>query len=182
MKPTMTNKLGLAALVTAWTVWGSNIIGNALVPEPETPKVFAAAPADAASEKAAAPAPEKAAAPVEAAIGTLLAAADPGAGKKTFKKCKACHTTDKGGKNKVGPNLWDVVGNAKAAREGFKYSGVLKGLGGEWTYQDLNGFLTAPKAFAKGTKMSFAGLKKAGDRAAVIVFLRSLSDQPKPLP
>ncbi len=111
----------------------------------------------------------------------MLASADAGAGAKVFKKCKACHTADKGGKNKVGPNLWDIVGKAKAAA-GFKFSGALKGLGGTWTYKDLDGFLADPKGFAKGTKMGFAGVKKPKARAHLIAYLRSLSDQPKPLP
>ena len=112
----------------------------------------------------------------------MLATASVDKGKKVFKKCKACHTVGNGDKNGVGPNLWDVVGTAKAGKGGYAYSGVLKGLGGDWSYGDLDKFLLSPKGFAKGTKMSFAGLKKAGDRAAVIAYLRSLSDSPKPLP
>ena len=113
---------------------------------------------------------------------TMLASATPDKGAKLFKKCKSCHTVAKGGKNTVGPNLWDVVGRAKASAAGFKYSGALTDKGGDWSYADLDAFITSPKAFAKGTKMSFAGLKKAGDRAAMLVYLRSLSDSPKPLP
>ena len=112
----------------------------------------------------------------------LLASADAGDGKKIFKKCKACHTADKGGAHKVGPNLWNVVGRAKAGAAGYKFSGVLAGLGGAWTFADLDAFLAKPKAFAPGTKMTFNGVKKAADRAAVIAYLRSLSDSPKPLP
>ena len=115
-------------------------------------------------------------------ISATAHAGDAAAGKKVFKKCKSCHTVAKGGKNTVGPNLWDVVGKAKASTAGFAYSGVLKEKGGDWTYADLDAFLLSPKGFAKGTKMSFAGLKKTGDRAAVIAYLRSLSDSPKPLP
>jgi cytochrome c len=131
------------------------------------------------SEKAAT---KSAAAKAADDVMAMLSDADTGAGKKAFKKCKACHSTEKGGKNRVGPNLWDIVGKAKATGDGFKYSDALKGLGGEWSYPDLNAFLISPKAFAKGTKMSFRGLSKAKDRAAVIAYLRSLSDQPKPLP
>ena len=89
---------------------------------------------------------------------------------------------EKGGRNTVGPNLWEVVGRAKAGGGGFRYSSALKRLGGAWTYADLDGFLTKPKAFAPGTKMSLSGLKKASDRADLIAYLRSLSEQPKPLP
>jgi cytochrome c len=106
----------------------------------------------------------------------------PEAGAKVSKKCAACHSFDKDGKNKVGPNLWDIVGKAIAGGEGYKYSGALAELGGEWTYDSLDAFLTKPKDFAAGTKMSFAGLKKAEDRANLIAFLRSRSDDPKPLP
>jgi cytochrome c len=116
------------------------------------------------------------------AITGLLASADPAAGKKSFKKCAACHGLKKGGPNKVGPNLWNIVGGSRAAAAGFKYSSVIKGMGGKWSFADLNAFLYKPKAFMKGTKMNFAGLKKAQDRANVIRFLRDKSDSPIALP
>jgi cytochrome c len=126
---------------------------------------------------------QTAATPPGGGIADLLKSADPAAGAKVAAKCKACHGFDKGGPNKVGPNLWDIVG-AKQAHLGdaFKYSDALKGLGGEWTYDALDKFLTAPKEYVPGTKMVFPGLKKPEDRAAVIAYLRSLSDSPKPLP
>jgi cytochrome c len=129
----------------------------------------------AATQAAAAPAgPE--------AVAGLLAAASTENGKKLTKKCAACHTFNKRGKNKIGPALWDVVGRDKAAVAGFKYSPALKGLGGAWSYEDLNKFIFKPKAFLKDTRMVFAGFKKAKDRADMIAYLRSLSDSPKPLP
>ena len=120
-------------------------------------------------------------APVES-LGALLAAADVASGKKIAKKCSACHSFDKGGKNKVGPNLWDIVGRDMAQVAEFKYSSALAGMGGVWDYAALDKFLTKPKAFAPGTKMTFAGLKKPNDRANVIGFLRMLSENPAPLP
>jgi len=187
MQFTIYHKLGFAFLITAWLIGGVNLIGNILIPEPQmqSPAMKAEKPAEKptqmAPEKkmASAPAPSGGA---SGGIGALLAAADIGAGEKAFKKCASCHSTDKGGKNKIGPNLWDIVGNAKAGKEDYKYSAALKGLGGEWTYGDLDGFLASPKGFAKGTKMSFSGVTKDGQRAALIAYLRSLSDQPKPLP
>ena len=132
---------------------------------------------------------ESAAGPAAASDGpslepvlAMLATADAAAGQKIFKKCAACHTTDKGGKNKVGPNLYDVVNGGQAGKDGFGYSAALKGLGGNWSYAALNGFLAKPKEFVPGTKMSFAGLKKVGDRAAMIAYLRSLADSPAALP
>ncbi|MAF96667.1 MAG: cytochrome c family protein [Rhodospirillaceae bacterium] len=175
-------KIGFSFMLAAWIAWGSNWIGDALVAaEPLQAAAFKIeGGSGAAPETAKKPAAEQASGGMD--VSALLASADAVAGVKTFKKCKSCHTTDKGGKNRVGPNLWDVVGRAKAGAAGYGFSGALKGLGGAWTYQDLDAFLANPKGFAKGTKMSFAGLKKPRDRAAVIVFLRSLSDQPKPLP
>jgi len=177
-------KFGLAVLLTAWLLFIANALGNVLIDIPEPVK--SAGKAKPAAEMAAKEEGGEAAAEQTASAGgdalTMLADADADKGRKLFKKCVACHTPDEGGKNKVGPNLWDIVGGAKAAREGFKYSKALAGLGGEWSYADLDAFLRKPKEFAKGTKMAFAGFKKPGDRAAVIVYLRGLSGAPKPLP
>lgn len=145
----------------------------------EQPTETAAAEPEAPVETAVTAEPE---APAGGGIAALLAAADAEAGAKLSKKCAACHSFDKGGKNKVGPNLWDIVGKAIAGGEGYKYSGALAGLGGDWSYDNLDAFLTKPKDFAAGTKMSFAGLKKAEDRANLIAFLRGRSNDPKPLP
>ncbi len=112
----------------------------------------------------------------------LLSSASPEKGANLFKKCKSCHTTKKGGKNTIGPNLWNVVGRAMASNAGFKYSKVLKGKVGHWSFAELDAFLANPKSYAKGTKMSFRGIKKNEDRADLLVYLNSLSDAPKPLP
>ena len=171
-------KIGASVLISAWLIYGANFVANVLVPVAPSPggAVHAAATRDEApAEPAVAAGPEK-------SIGELLAQADPAAGEKVFGKCKACHGAESGGANKVGPNLWDVVGRAKAAAPGFSYSAALSGKGGEWTYENLNAFLAAPKEYAPGNKMTFAGLKAADDRAAVIAWLRTRSDTPKPLP
>ncbi len=178
MKLSMIEKVLFCLIGTFWFVWGINLIGDTVVQAGALKTAVFKPATKATGEKPPAKAPADAA---NAALA-MLASADAAAGKKTFKKCKACHSAEKGGKHKVGPNLWDTVGRAKAGAPGYNYSGALKGLGGAWTYQDLDGFLADPKGFATGTKMGFRGVKKAKDRAAIIVYLRSLSDQPKPLP
>ena len=115
-------------------------------------------------------------------IDGLLASADIEAGKALFRKCAACHTVDNGGPNKVGPGLFGVVGNDIATHAGFGFSGALEGLPGNWTYDALNHFLYKPRSFAPGTKMAFAGIRKAEDRAALIAYLRAQDDSPEPLP
>ncbi len=173
------HKLSLGILAALWLAYASNYLGDALVHAKTMDKPAYTAEAPEEGEAKAEAKTETAAA--EDGL-TLLASADAGKGAKLFGKCKACHTTEKGGKNKVGPNLWDVVGRAKAGGAGFKYSGALTDMGGDWSYADLDAFLAKPKAFLPGTKMAFAGLKKPAQRAAMLVYLRSLSDSPKALP
>ncbi len=115
-------------------------------------------------------------------IAGMLASADIEAGKKVFKKCTSCHTADKGAPNKVGPALFGIVGNDIAGVGNFSYSSPMAELPGNWTYADLNQFLYKPKAYVKGTKMAFPGLKRAKDRAAVIAYLRAQDDAPEALP
>lgn len=105
---------------------------------------------------------------------SAMAAGDVKKGTKVFKKCKACHTVDQGGKNKVGPNLFGIVGKEAGKVEGFKYSKAMKGSGLTWDEATLDGFLKKPKKYMKGTKMSFAGLKKEKDRKNVIAYLNTL--------
>ena len=113
---------------------------------------------------------------------TLLASASLEKGEKTYKKCGSCHSYTKEGKNKVGPNLWNIVNRPKANVDGFAYSSALAEFGGVWGYEELSKFLYKPKDYIKGTKMNFAGLKKAEDRANLILFMREQSDNPVPLP
>ena len=120
-----------------------------------------------------------AAAPVGAAdLEERLAAADAERGKKVFRKCAACHTAEKGGRKKIGPNLWGIVGAPVGARDGFRYSKAMAAFGGSWTPERLDAYLTKPRALVKGGSMSFAGLKRDRDRADVIAFLNSMSDSP----
>jgi cytochrome c len=116
-------------------------------------------------------------------ILAMLADADIERGKKLSKACAACHSFDKGGKNGTGPNLYAAIESIKQAKPDFKYSGTLNAQGGEiWTYTELNKFLWKPKKYAPGTKMNFIGFKKAKDRAAIIAWLRTVSDSSSPLP
>ena len=115
-------------------------------------------------------------------ISALLAMGDVDHGKNVFKKCSACHSIKKGGKNKIGPALYNVIGRNIAALEDYKYSKAFLAYEKTWTFAEMNGFLIKPQTHIKGTKMAFAGLKKDKDRASVILFMNENSDNPLPLP
>ena len=115
-------------------------------------------------------------------IAALIAMGDIATGEKVFKKCAACHSIAKGGKNNIGPALYNVIGRDVGAVEDYKYSKALIAHGKFWSYEEMNGYLLKPTAHIKGTKMAFAGLKKEKDRASVILYMNSLSDNPLPKP
>ena len=175
------NKLIGGLLGTVFVIFSVGIVSDSLFasPAPEKPGyvIEAAEPAEGGAE-----APAAKAVP----IADLLAKADPKKGEAIFKKCQACHSGEKGGPNKVGPDLWSVVDRPVGEHQGFAYSSGMKefskGGSEKWTYDNLNHFLTSPKNFVKGTAMGFAGLKKDDERADLIAFLRTLSDSPVPLP
>jgi len=106
-------------------------------------------------------------------IETLLASADAAKGEATFKKCASCHTVNQGGANGIGPNLYATMGKPLAGHAGFAYSDALKGKGGSWDWATMDAWLKNPKAFATGTKMSFAGIGDAAERANLLVYLNA---------
>jgi cytochrome c len=177
------NKYAMAFLATVFVVMTAGILSDFIFDShaPEKPGFIIQAAEAGGEGEAGAPA---AAAAVP--IATLLASADATRGEAVFKRCQACHTGEKGGANKVGPNLWDIIDRPVATHEGFSYSGPMKDFsqGGKevWTFDHLNHFLTSPKGYIKGTAMGFAGDKKDNERADLIAYLRTLSDSPKPLP
>jgi cytochrome c2 len=174
------NKIAGAVLFAALVAFGLGILSDIIFEghEAEAPGYVievAASGGEAAGGEAVAEEP----------IAALMASADAGAGEGVAKKCAACHSFEKGGANKVGPALWNIVNRPVAAAEAFKYSDGLKTFaegGTVWDYERLNGFLLAPKKFVSGTSMGFAGLKKPTERADIIAYLRSLADDPAPLP
>ena len=133
---------------------------------------------DAMHDEAAADEPEMPA----ISLAELLADADPVKGKKVFKKCAVCHTVDEGGKNKVGPNLWNIVNRPIATHEGFNYSDAMAAEEGAWDFERLSQFVADPKGTVPGTKMAFKGVSKDGDRGNVLAYIRSLSAAPADLP
>lgn len=174
------NKIAAAVLVGGLLTLSVGIATHMIYGTPSGSAI--AAPGEAAEGAAGgeATAAVEEAAPVD--IMPLIAAADPAVGEKAFAKCKTCHTSEKGGPNRVGPNLWNVVGGHNAHMEGFAYSDVIKNLNITWDYDHLNQFLTSPKGYAPGTKMTFAGIKKPEERAALIRWLRDQADAPVALP
>ena len=115
-------------------------------------------------------------------IVALMTMGDVATGEKIFKKCAACHSINKGGKNNIGPALYNVVGRKVGVVNDYKYSKALSGYEKNWTFEELNGYLIKPAKWIKGTKMAFAGLRKEKDRASVIKYLNQNSDNPLPLP
>ncbi|MCL6729895.1 c-type cytochrome [Sphingomonas hankyongi] len=125
---------------------------------------------------------EGGAAEAEKPIAFYLASADPAKGQQVFNKCTACHNAEKGGANQLGPNLWGILGEPVGKGKGFAFSPALAEKGGNWSWDTLGAWLHSPKAFAPGTKMTFAGISNPQDRANVIAFLNTKSDAPQPLP
>ena len=115
-------------------------------------------------------------------IMAIMAQGDISSGEKIFKKCAACHSIVKGGANKIGPALYNVVGRKVGGVAEYKYSKALASYDKEWTFEELNGFLKKPASYIKGTKMSYAGLRKEKDSASIIKYLNQKSDNPQPLP
>ena len=115
-------------------------------------------------------------------IKEILALGDSAHGEKVFKKCSACHIVAKGGKNLIGPALYGVVGRSAGSIEDYAYSKALKAHGKNWSFEELNAFLLKPKSYIKGTKMAYAGLRKDKDRASVILYMNSQSDNSLPRP
>ena len=115
-------------------------------------------------------------------LSSLFSSADIAHGEKVFKKCAACHSVNKGGGNKIGPKLWNVMFRPVGSITDYKYSKSLSGYNKEWTWEEMNGFLLKPAKWIKGNKMGFAGLKSDKDRASIILFLNQNSDSPKALP
>jgi len=114
-------------------------------------------------------------------IMALFSSTSKADGEKVFKKCAACHSIAKGGGNKIGPALWGVLGRKVGSISEYKYSKAMVTYGKSWSFEEMNGFLTKPKEWIKGTKMAFAGLKNAKDRAAVILFMNQNTDNPLPI-
>tara|TARA_B110000881_G_scaffold134821_1_gene118666 strand:+ start:668 stop:1198 length:531 start_codon:yes stop_codon:yes gene_type:complete len=114
-------------------------------------------------------------------IMALFASTSSAEGAKIFKKCAACHSISQSGGNKIGPALWGVLGRKAGSVSDYKYSKAIVAHGKPWSFEEMNGFLLKPKDWIKGTKMSFAGLKKANERAAVILYMNENTDNPLPL-
>ena len=173
------NKIIAAVLLVALLIIGISKVSNILfyVEKPETPGYAVEVEQASGSSITTAEVVEKV-----VDIAALMALGDVTSGEKIFKKCAACHSINKGGKHKIGPALYNVVGRKVGGVEDYKYSKALIAYEKEWTFEELNGFLIKPAKHIKGTKMAYAGLRKEADRASVIKYLNANSDSPLPLP
>ena len=173
------NKIVAAVLMVALLVIGIGKLSDVIfhVEKPETPGyAVEVEQVSTASSSTVTAADEK------VDIAALMAMGDIASGEKIFKKCAACHSINKGGKNNIGPALYNVVGRKIGGVNDYKYSKALVAYGKEWSFEELNGFLIKPSKWIKGTKMAYAGLRKEKDRASVIKYLNQNSDSPVPLP
>ena len=176
------NKIIGAVLVTLLAIKTFDIVGDGIVhPQPLEKNVYVVAGAAQAAPTTPGAAVGSAVKTIEP-IAPLLASANADTGKKAAQKCATCHTFDKGGPNRVGPNLWGVVNADHGHAAGFAFSDAIKKKEGPWNYEALNQFIANPKGYVPGTKMAFAGVARAQERADIIAFLRTLSDAPAPLP
>ena len=174
------NKIIAAVLMVALLVIGIGKLSNVIfhVEKPEKPGY--SVEVDQATVVSSQPSSQPAEDKID--IAALISMGDIDTGKKVFKKCAACHSIVKGGKNNIGPALYNVVGRKVGAVDDYKYSKALASHGKAWTFEELNGYLLKPAKWIKGTKMAFAGLRKEKDRASVILYLNQNSDNPMPLP
>ena len=175
------NKIVAAVLMVALLVIGIGKLSNVIfhVEKPKTPGYAVEVEQAVVTNAEATLATEE-----KIDIAALLAMGDVTHGEKVFKKCAACHSIVKGGKNAIGPALNGVVGRKIGVVNDYNYSKALVAYGSdkEWTFEELNGYLIKPAKWIKGTKMAFAGLRKEKDRASVILYLNQNSDNPIPLP
>ena len=169
------NKIITAVLVTVLVVFGIGKISNIIFDKDETNVVAYKVEATEGSSV-------QASSESTLDISALLAMGDVSHGEKVFKKCKACHSINQSGGNKIGPKLWNVMFRPVGAVTDYKYSKSLSTYKKEWSWEEMNGFLIKPSTWIKGNKMGFAGLKSEKDRASVILYLNQNSDNPKVLP